>query len=209
MNDLKEQSITLLFGTSNTGKMQAMRKHIGSLNIHLLSLHDIAVTLPDIDESGNEPLENARIKALAYYEAIRMPVFSCDSGLFIKGAPPEMQPGVHVRTINGTYLSDEEMITYYSELAKKLGGQMTVQYRNGICLVMNENAIYEYAGDDIAGEEFIITSIPHTRRTSGFPLDSLSIHIESGKYYYDLDRFENRSSMDDGFQNFFKRVFEK
>jgi len=209
MSELMEQSITLLFGTSNTGKMQAMRKHISSLNIRLLSLHDIDAALPDIDESGTNPLDNARIKALAYYNAARMPVFSCDSGLFIKGAPLEMQPGVHVRTINGTYLSDEEMIIYYSELAKNMGGQMTVQYRNGICLVMNENEIYEYTGDDIAGEEFIITSIPHTRRTSGFPLDSLSIHIGSGKYYYDLDKFKNRSSMDDGFQNFFKRVFEK
>lgn len=198
--------IALLFGTSNAGKLGAMRKHLEGLNIEVTCLDEIDIKLPDIDERGSNPLENANIKAQAYYMATGMPVFSCDSGLYIKEAPDELQPGVHVRNIGGRHLDDEEMIEYYGKLAKSFGGQMTVRYKNGICLVMSEKEIYEYMGDDIAGEEFIITSIPHTCRTKGFPLDSLSVYVNTGKYYFDMNELKDRSSMDDGFRNFFIRT---
>ena len=198
--------LTLLFGTSNSGKLNAMRKHLAGLNVNIIGLSDIDIKLPEIDESGNNPLENAKVKAQAYYRATGISVFSCDSGLYIKGAPDELQPGVHIRNIGGKYLDDEEMIEYYGKLAQRFGGQMTVRYKNGICFVRSETEIYEYMGDDIAGEEFIITSKPHPCRTKGFPLDSLSVHINTGKYYFDLDKLKDRSSMDEGFRNFFIRT---
>ena len=46
-----------------------MRKHLAGLNVNIVGLNDIDIKLPDIDESGNNPLENAKIKARAYYEA--------------------------------------------------------------------------------------------------------------------------------------------
>lgn len=49
--------------------------------------------------NGNTPLENARMKALAYYETFRIPVFSCDSGLYFDNVPDEVQPGIHVRNV--------------------------------------------------------------------------------------------------------------
>ena len=198
--------ITLLYGTGNEGKLNAMRKHLVELPIKIIGLNSLKTKLPDIDESGNDPLENAKIKALAYYKNIGMPVFSCDSGLYIKGAPEEIQPGVHVRNINGKCLNDEEMLEHYGVLADRFDGSMTVRYKNGICLVMSETEVYEYMGDDIASEELIITANPHPRRTPGFPLDSLSVHIATGKYYYDIDELKDRSSMDEGFRDFFKRV---
>ena len=200
--------ITLLFGTSNEAKLSTMRKHLTGLNINIIGLNDIDIKLPDIDESGSNPLDNAKIKAEDYYIATGIPVFSCDSGLYIKEAPDELQPGVHVRNTGGRYLDDEEMIEYYGKLAERFGGQMTVRYKNGICLVKSKTEIYEYMGDDIAGEEFIISSKPHPRRTKGFPLDSLSVHINTGKYYFDMDELKDRSSMDEGFRNFFIRTLE-
>jgi len=44
--------------------------------------------------------------------------------------------------------------------------------------------------------------------TKGFPLDSLSVHINTGKYYFDVDELKDRSSMDEGFRNFFIRTLE-
>lgn len=196
--------IELLYGTGNEGKLEAMRKHLSSLDIRIIGLQDIDTDIPEIDESGNDPLKNARIKGMAYYKATGRPVFSCDSGLYIKGAQEDIQPGVHVRNVGGRRLSDEEMIEHYSRLAHSMGGQMTVRYKNGICLIMGDNEIYQHMGDDIAGEEFLIVSKPHSKRTPGFPLDSLSVHIKTGKYYYDMEEFENRSSMDEGFRRFFK-----
>ena len=57
-------------------------------------------------------IENARIKALAYYAALKRPVFTCDSGLYIDGLADSEQPGVHVRMVNGKRLTDDEMVVH-------------------------------------------------------------------------------------------------
>mgnify|MGYP002225500190 CR=1 FL=1 len=69
---------------------------------------------------------------MAYYEAFQIPVFSCDSGLYFDNVPDEVQPGVHVRNVNGKCLSDDEMIDYYSGLVKAYGN-LVARYRNAIC----------------------------------------------------------------------------
>jgi XTP/dITP diphosphohydrolase len=183
--------VKLLYGTGNQAKLKHMRKMLDGIHVDIIGLKDIGVTLDDIDECGKDPLENARIKALAYYRALRMPVFSCDSGLFIEGLDPDSQPGVHVRRVNGKTLSDEEMIDYYSSLAGQAGGSVKAVYKNAICLVMDEEHIYEYDGEDIASDYFLIMSLAHPKRDPGFPLDSISVEIASGQYYMDLDASRN------------------
>ena len=45
-------------------------------------------------------------------------------------------------------------------------------------------------------------------RKPGFPLDSLSIDIKTGKYYYDLAAEElDVVAVEDGFLEFFKKIF--
>ena len=41
----------------------------------------------------------------------------------------------------------------------------------------------------------------------GFPMDSLSIDISTGKYYYDLGVKDVSTSVDDGVRKFFKQIF--
>ena len=97
----------LIYGTGNPAKLKFMRREIRGLPIELISLGQAAerdgVALADVEESGRDPLENARIKACAYYRLFRKPVFSCDSGLYLwdyqtgEMLPEEVQPGIHVR----------------------------------------------------------------------------------------------------------------
>ena len=199
--------MNLLYGTGNKSKLRTMRDHLAPLGIELTGLDSIAAPLPEIDESGTHPLENARIKALAYYAALKTPVFSCDSGMFIDELPPARQPGVHVRRINGRRLTDDEMIAHYSALAQEFGGHVTAQYRNSICLVLSETEIYEHDGDDIASEKFFITAKPHPIRNEGFPIDSLAVHIASNMYYFDMENYrEKYFGISGGFQAFFRRA---
>lgn len=177
----------ILYGTTNPSKVKYMKKMLDCLDIELISLNDINLDIEDIDESGNNPLENARIKAIAYYKVAKMPVFSCDSGLHIEGLSEEEQPGVHVRRVHSKVLNDEEMIDYYSKISARLGGKAIARYKNAICLVIDEKHVFGYDGEDIAGEKFIISSKPHFKRHKGFPLDSLSVNIKSEKYYVDID----------------------
>ena len=200
--------IYLLYGTTNTAKIDSMKNMLNGIDVllinnNLLDLHQVKA-----DESGNSPVENAKIKALAFYNAFSLPVFSCDTGLYFKDVPQKYQPGAWVRRVNGHQMSDEEMISYYAGLAKKYGGQITAYYQNAICLVMSENEIYTLADQSLHSEEFIISSKPHKTRTKGYPLDSLSVHIESGKFYMDLPAdtahsYFLKKDLSEGFRRFF------
>ena len=177
----------ILYGTTNKGKLQAMKTAVELLDIELIGLGDIDSELPSVNENGKTPLENAEIKARAYYEAFHIPVFSCDSGLYFDELQEEEQPGLHVRRIDGKELTDDEMIQYYASLAERHGGRLTGRYRNAIYFILDENHHYSSMDISIATEPFILVTEPHSKRVEGFPLDSLSIDIETGKYYYDLE----------------------
>ena len=199
----------IIYGTKNKAKLEDMRKILSGLDLEITGLSDIDIVLPDVDESGNDPLKNAEIKALSYYKILRAPVFSCDSGLFITGLDEKLQPGVHVRRINGVYMSDNEMVDYYSKLAGTFNGNCEARYRNAICLIADEKNIFSYSGDDISGEKFILSPSRHKMQTEGYPLDSISIHMKSGKYYVEMEGEKDFFGHEAGFRKFFERVLRK
>lgn len=202
----------LLYGTGNRAKLSAMRSRLKQLDIELIGLDDLRAegkTIPQVVEDGKAPLENARLKATAYYEAFHIPVFSCDSGLYFDNVSEAIRPGVHVRNVNGKCLTDDEMIDYYSGLVK-IYGNLVARYRNAICFVQDDTHIYEAMEPSMESEKFILTDRPHSIvRKKGFPLDSISLDIKTNKYYYDLptNRLE-QVAVEDGFLDFFKRVLD-
>ena len=202
----------LLYGTGNRAKLSAMRSRLKQLDIELIGLDDLRAegkTIPQVVEDGKAPLENARLKATAYYEAFHIPVFSCDSGLYFDNVSEAIQPGVHVRNVNGKCLTDDEMIDYYSGLVK-IYGNLVARYRNAICFVQDDTHIYEAMEPSMESEKFILTDKPHSAiRKKGFPLDSISLDIKTNKYYYDLptDRLE-QVAVEDRFLDFFKRILD-
>lgn len=196
----------LLYGTTNKAKVRHMRKMIKSMNIDIIGLDEINKNIPKIKENGSTPLENARKKAEAYYEEFKIPVFACDSGLYLDEAEDFEQPGVNVRRIKGKELSDNEMISHYSKVAKKKGGEVIAQYENAICLIIDEENIFEYQGHEISSDKFIIADKACNVKRKGFPLDSLSKEIKSGKYFLEYEGYEeDKSRMAEGFKNFFRR----
>ncbi len=199
----------ILYGTTNQGKLQAMEEAVKPLKIELVGLKDMEEELPRVDENGSTPLENAQIKARAYYEAFHMPVFSCDSGLYFDELKEEEQPGIYVRRVNGKTLTDDEMIQYYASLAQKHGGRITGRYRNAIYFILDETHHYSSMDMSIATEPFILVTKPHPKRVDGFPLDSLSIDIRTGKYYYDLKEKDVSTSLDDGVRAFFGGILRE
>lgn len=195
----------LLYATGNPAKIEAMRRRIAVLGIELYGLDALKVQPPRIPETGSSPLENAIQKAKAYYEALQVPLFSCDSGLYFDNVPDEIQPGVNVRTVNGKRLDDFQMRAYYMGLAEKYG-DLTARYKNAICLVLDENHIYSAMEKSMESEPFLMTSKPHSKTNPGFPLDSISIDIRTGKYYYDLQEERlDEVAVEDGFLQFFER----
>lgn len=205
----KENIMKILYGTTNKAKLSIMKEATKALGIEIIGLNDLNCKIPTVNEYGETPLENAEIKARAYYDAFHMPVFSCDSGLYFDELEDEEQPGIHVRRVNGKELSDEEMILYYSALAERHGGKLTGRYRNAIYLILDEKTVYSSMDMSLATEPFLLVSKPHQERVEGFPLDSLSKDIVSGKYYYDLkEKDVSTSVIEDGVRMFFLKVMK-
>lgn len=203
----------LIYGTENPAKIAAMQKRLAELKISVMGLKEAAerlhVEIPPVCEDGKTPLENARKKAKTYFSVLKRPVFSCDSGLYIDGVPPKEQPGVFVRRIGGKNLTDEEMVAYYTGLARKYHNPKA-RYKNAICLITESGKIYESMDTSLWSEPFILASKARPVRRKGFPLDSFSIDIKTGKYYYDLEDEElDRVAVEDGFLEFFQKEFSE
>ncbi len=195
----------LLYATGNPAKIEAMRRRISILGIEIYGLESLDAKLPQVPETGKSPLENAIQKAKAYFAVLKVPLFSCDSGLYFDNVPEEVQPGVNVRTVNGKRLSDEQMQAYYMGLAREYG-DLVARYKNAICLVFDENHVYSAMEKSMESEPFLMTSKPHPRRNPGFPLDSISIDIQTGKYYYDLQGSRlDEVAVEHGFLTFFEK----
>lgn len=203
------EKITLLYGTGNAAKLAMMKKYLESVEqVEIVGLKDLPYEWEEPEESGKEPLENARQKALCYYKTCHMPVFSADSGLYIEGLSEEEQPGVHVRRVNGKTLNDEEMRCYYKKIAERFGGRCVAQYKNGICLVFSEEEIYARQTEDLSWEKFYLTTDERPQRMEGFPLDAISADYKTGKHCYDLNEQETFEEDGSGFVRFFQEALE-
>ncbi len=199
-------NMKLIYATKNKSKLNHMSKMLEGTSFEVIGLNEIEKELIEPIEDGITPLENATKKALGYYNQLKKPVYSTDSALYFENVDDEDQPGVFIKRINGKNLKGKDFQKHYIEIAKKYGGLIKAKYMNAICVVFNENKIRQYSEEDIHSEEFYIVSDPHPYFEEGFPLNSLSVHIETGKYYNDMKDYKAKGSMDEGFRKFFKSI---
>lgn len=135
--------MNILVGTTNRNKVRSVQRYLQAYDVQLVTPQDVQLHVR-IEEDGATPIENARIKALAYYRSARIPTVAFDSGLYfldLKEDDP-LQPKTHVRRVQGRELNDEEMISYYRRIAADFGGRLLSAYRNGVALcTMNSTSI--------------------------------------------------------------------
>ena len=207
----------LLYGTTNHAKLISMQRVTKKIGIEIFGLNDLLkipefknIQLPDVDENGKNPLENATIKAKAYYELLKIPVFSCDTGLYFEDVEEKDQPGTHIRRVNGKTLTDLEALEYYSNLATFYGGKIKAKYKNAICLIIDDKNIFSSMDSSLEIQPFYLVNKAHPKMVKGFPLDSLSVDIQTGKYYNDLDELAvDKSTIEIGFTNFFEKAISQ
>lgn len=178
----------LLFATTNPAKIKRYESRLAEKGIELITIKDLNFKL-NINENGKNAIENAYIKAKAYYDATNMITIGMDDNLFIEELPEEKQPGTHVRRVNGKELTDNEMIEYYSNLAKEYGGKLTAKWVYGM-VIYNGKEVKEYTWSK---SHFYFIDKPCNKRNPGYPLDSITIVPEYDKYYLDLSNEEKEN----------------
>lgn len=173
----------ILFATGNKSKAKRFTKGLLEHDIKVLTLEDININV-EVEENGSTAVENALIKARAYAKETSLPVFAMDDTLYIDNIPDDKQPGLFVRRVNGKKLNDEEMIEYYSNLAKEYGtnGLLTGRWIYGMALINNGHE-YTYTWSK---QNFYITSTPSNIINPGYPLNTISINIKLNKYFTEL-----------------------
>ena len=175
----------VLFATTNPAKIRKYAIELKKENVELLTIKDVNINL-NVDENGKDALENAYIKAKAYYDATKIITIGMDNCLYIEELPEDKQPGTHVRRVNGKVLSDNEMIEYYVKLVKKYGGKLTAKWVYGM-VIYNGQEKREYSWSK---SHFYFVDKPCNKVNPGYPLDSISIIPEYNKYLAELTEEE-------------------
>ena len=182
----------VLFATTNPAKIKRYTEKLKEKNIEVLTIKDLGINLKP-EETGKNAIENAYIKAKAYYDETKITTIGMDNNLYIEELPEEKQPGTHVRRVNGKELNDDEMIKYYSNLVKEYGGKLTAKWVYGM-VIYDGKEPKEYSWSK---SHFYFVDKPCEKRNLGYPLDSMSIMPECNKYFVDLteeDRNRNKEN---------------
>lgn len=184
----------ILFATTNKSKVNRFYDKLLEKDIKLLSLSDLDIDL-NVEENGNTAIENALIKARAYYNETKQVVMAMDDTLYLENVPDNLQPGMYVRRVNGKKLSDEEMIEHYSSLADKYGdnGKITARWVYGMAII-NNGKEYTYTWSK---EDFYITNTKSNKIDPGYPLNSISINKKLNKYFTDITLEDQRNIQED------------
>ena len=175
----------VLFATGNESKAKRFKDGLLRNGIEIITSKDIDEDI-EVSEDGKDAIENALIKARAYAKVLDIPVFAMDDSLYIDNIPDDKQPGLYVRRVNGKRLSDEEMLTYYSNLAHEYGvdGKLTCRWVYGIAVINNGvESTYTWSKDD-----FYIVDKPSDKIDPGYPLNTISINKKLNKYFTDMTK---------------------
>jgi 8-oxo-dGTP diphosphatase len=177
----------ILFATTNPYKKKRFQNYFKTLGLSVISFSDIQDKV-EVIEDGKTPKENALKKATAGYNLTRIPTFGVDYWLSLEGFSEDTQPGPYVRRIfvgkdgKRVEANDEEMLKYYTEKIKALGGKTNGVWTSTIALVVDVNHIYTKSFTRTT----VFVSNQSPKRTEGEPLNSIQIDPVSGKYFTDL-----------------------
>ena len=178
----------IIFATGNPTKAKRFSNGLAKHDIEVISLKDLDLKL-DVDESGNNAIENALKKARACFEKTKMPTIGMDDTLYLENVPADKQPGLFVRRVNGKTLNDEEMIEHYLNLVKEYGidGKLNSKWIYGLA-VINENgeeSTYTWHKDD-----FYMVDTKSSVINPGYPLNTISKYKGIDKYFTEVSEEE-------------------
>jgi|GEM_PF-1063258 len=185
---LDSQRIPILLATHNQSKAKRYLDYINHPDIKLITAKDIRAVVPEPQENGQDEIQNAKIKAKAYFEATGKICLSQDTGLYFEDLPAGYtQPQKNVQGIAGVTTRDSQEVRfqkiskYYTSLAKKLGGQVLGYFKDIYCI---------YDGQKYYLEEgirrILMVDKTHLKKDIFFPLCSFYKDYKTKKYYHDL-----------------------
>ena len=113
--------------------------------------------------------------------------------MFLEGVPAHIQPGTHVRRVNGKRLNDKEMIDYYIGLVNQYGdnGALKGYFLKGVAIVdQNHTYTFDYKA------KRCFTNKQSQVIDEGYPLASIQIISPFNKFKSELTVEEEKRTID-------------
>ena len=180
----------IVLASHNKGKLREFQEILKPFGYIVKSVKDYGHTEEPV-EDGKTYAENAYIKAKYYFDALKMPVISDDSGIEIE-ALGEHYPGVYSARFADQIKDDPrdgyEKVNAY--VLEKLKGNPNrkASYHCTICLIEKDGKVSYFDGVC----EGQITS--ETNGTHGFGYDPIFISKETGKCFALMQEEKNTVS---------------
>ena len=96
----------IFFATMNKDKIMKMKNRLKNLDIKIITPYDKNYNI-EIQENGKSVIENATLKAKAYFDKTQIPTIATDSALYVEEF--DIQPGLFVKRINGVTLEEDKL----------------------------------------------------------------------------------------------------
>ena len=139
---------SFLLGTGNAHKAEEFKE----LFLDTLQIHAAPRTL-EVDESGKTFIENALLKAKAYYETYKVPSLADDSGLVVESLPDIL--GVHSARFAPECATYPEKCLKLIELLNSSDKDRMAYFVCVLCFYLSPDEIYFFEGrvQGVIGEE--------------------------------------------------------
>ena len=139
---------SFLLGTGNAHKAEEFKE----LFLDTLQIHAAPRTL-EVDESGKTFIENALLKAKAYYETYKVPSLADDSGLVVESMPDIL--GVHSARFAPECATYPEKCLKLIELLNSSDKDRRAYFVCVLCFYLSPDEIYFFEGrvQGVIGEE--------------------------------------------------------
>jgi XTP/dITP diphosphohydrolase len=176
----------IVIASKNENKVREIEQILDNTNLKIVSLNSFP-DIPDIEETGDTFLANARLKSQHYHRILDMPVIADDSGLVVPALGGE--PGIYSARYAGIQ-SDYQANN--QKLLKNLTGFQSAQ-RNAyfICVMLYLDEKCELDVEGRAHGRIIEKPVGK----NGFGYDPVFYHPESKMTFAQMDaNHKNRTS---------------
>lgn len=180
----------IFIGTANPSKLPYLCGYFEGTGVECVTPPMIGAAAFEASENCRTAEENAVQKAASWYGIAHMPVFALDAGLLFLDLPDDDpdQPGVHVRRAAGHEMNDEEMLSWFADIAHRHGGSLRAAWQDSYCIMRTPHDFrtFTFTRQMLEGEAFLLTDTPCAARLPGWPLNSISVDIPTGKYWLEM-----------------------
>lgn len=173
----------VVIASRNPAKKERYSRLMLGLAREILELENLGIDGKPT-ESGETAEQNAEIKAKFYAEKCGFVAFSEDEALYVDFLPPEKQPGVHVRRVEGKdEVDDDALLAYWERIVAQVPeDQRTGKWHTAYCVATPGGKVKMVALD----HPVIFFSPSSEIRIPGWPMSSLEGPVKFGKPHSEL-----------------------